>query len=385
MSNFVKPVHFQLLCKSVQVHKTNALREAEQLLSNNPVDWEEILLRAEINAVKPQLQKLLKQISPGLVPTYILEKLHTANRENLYQQLQNIAEYLQVKKMLDVAGIPAILFKGFSLANDFYDNLADRESVDVDLFIHPSDLEKIKPLMRQRGYVAEEPLEQLTDEFIFRELCEYNFDKYAGERRIFHIEFHWRLSMAVFGMDISLAELQPQVITRFIQHTPVPVFSPSAHLLLVIMHHGGKDQFLQLKQVLDISKILDKENLIDWNWVTGTAEKYHVEKVLFVAINLCSKLTGTTIPPVMLQKVRSKEINLLARNRISRMTGKKDRKENVWVLFDDFLFRLRTRNNLSLRAKMVSYEIRKNFLPGMIPKKFHRFLLNKKIRKAAVN
>jgi hypothetical protein len=320
-----------------------------------------------------------------LVPSHILEKLNTANRENLYQQLQNIAEYLRVKEKLDAAGIPAILFKGFSLANDFYENLADRESLDVDLFIHPTDLEKIKPFMRQRGYVAEEPLEQLTDEYIFRELCEFNFDKYSGGRRIFHFEFHWRLSMSVFGMDISLAELQPQVVSRLIQHHPVQVFSPSAHLLLAIMHHGGKDQFLQLKQVLDISKILAKENLIDWKWVTMTAEKYHVERVLLVAINLCSKLTGTPIPLVMLEKVSAAEIESLAHNRMRRMDNRNSRDESFNARLNDIYFRLRSRNDFRLQAKMISYEIRKNILPGMVPKKFHRFLLNNKIRKTAIN
>lgn len=91
--------------------------------------------------------------------------------------------------------------------------------------------------------------------------CVSTIDKYSGNSRIFHFEFHWRLSLTVFGMDISLADLQPQVVTCVIQHSEVPVFSPSAHLLLAIMHHGGKDQFAQLKQVLDISQILTKA---DW-------------------------------------------------------------------------------------------------------------------------
>ncbi len=174
MSNFLKSACFQLLCQSINVDKTNAVAGAERLLHDNPIDWEELFLRAEINAVKPQLQKLLKQLRPGLVPAQLLEKLQVASRENLYQQLQNIAEYFQVKEQLDSAGIPAVLFKGVALASDFYDNLADRESVDVDLFIHPADLERIKLLMGARGYVAEEPLAQLTDDFILRELCEYN-------------------------------------------------------------------------------------------------------------------------------------------------------------------------------------------------------------------
>jgi hypothetical protein len=380
----VTPVHFQLLCHSIEVDKTKALLNAKKLLKDHQVDWEELYLRAEMNAVKPQLHRLLKQFNPGLVPESFLEKLGLAVRENLFRQLQNTAEYFRVKEHLDAAGVTAVLFKGFSLATEFYENPADRESVDVDLFIDANDLDKVKPFMTQRGYVAEAPLDELTDTYIVEELCEYNFDRYSGEERIFHFEFHWRLSMTVFGMDITLAELQPQVTTGMIQHTTVLTFTPSAHLLLVIMHHGAKDQFLQLKQLLDVSRILLKEDLIDWQWVISNAEKYHVDKVLYVAINLASQLSETPIPLSIRQKVSSAEIDALARNRVSRMANRKDWEQSFANRLDDFYFQLKTRDNLKLQTGMIRHEIRRNILPGMIPKRFRGFFLDKKIRKKEV-
>jgi hypothetical protein len=380
----VKSVHFQLLCHCIEVDKTKALLKAEKLLMDHQVDWEEMYLRSEMNAVKPQLHSLLRQLSPGLVPASFLEKLGLAVRENLFRQLQNTAEYFRVKESLDVAGVTAVLFKGFSLATEFYGNPADRESVDVDLFIDSNDLDKIKPFMRQRGYVAEAPLDELTDAYIVEELCEYNFDRYSGEERIFHFEFHWRLSMTVFGMNITFAELQPQVTTGMIQHTTVPIFTPSAHLLLVIMHHGAKDQFLQLKQLLDVSRIVLKGDLIDWQWVVSNAEKYHVDKVLYVAINLASKLSGTPIPMSIRGKVSSREIDALARNRISRMANRKDWEQSFANRLDDFYFQLKTRDDLKLQAGMIRHEIRRNILPGIVPKRFRGFFLDKKIRKKKI-
>ncbi len=385
MSLPVNSSHFQLLCNSIQPDQNKVLADTEKLLKQQKIDWEEIYLRAEMNAIRPQLYNLLKQLSSGLVPEPFIEKLGLAVRENLFHQLQNTAEYFQVKEQLEAAGVTAVLFKGFSLATEFYENPADRESVDVDLFIDANDLDKIKPFMRQRGYVAEAPLDELTDTYLVEELCEYNFDRYSGEERIFHFEFHWRLSMTVFGMNIDLPELEPQLTTGVIQHKTVPTFTPSAHLLLVIMHHGAKDQFLQLKQVLDVSRILFKEELIDWQWVISNAEKYHVDKVLYVAINLASRLSGTNIPGVILQKVSSNEIESLARNRLKRMANKKDREQSFTNRWDDFYFQLKTRNDFKLQAGMIRHEIRRNILPGMVPKKFRGFFLDKKIRKKEVN
>jgi hypothetical protein len=381
MSIFLTSPYFELLCQSIQpVDTDNALERAEEIISHNVIDWEELYERADMNAVKPQLGRLLTKMPAQLVPASILKKLEAANRENLYLQLQNVSEYLKIKKQLDEVGIVAVPFKGFWLAGKFYDNLADRESVDVDLFINPGDIEKIKLIMFSRGYVAEDPLPELTDEYILNELCEYNFDQYNGDNRIFHFEFHWRISLQVYGLNITLDELQTQIINVTLQHTELKVFTPSANLLLAIMHHGGKDQFLQLKQVLDIVCILKQETGIDWEWVAGKAAKYNMEKLLYVSVKIASLLAGIAVPDQIKAKVNHKRILSLANNRISMMGERRSRGKNYLTMLNNFYFRIRSRSSAKLRIRMFVHEFRTEVLTQLVPKQFRHFFWNKKIR-----
>ncbi len=54
------------------------------------------------------------------------------------------------------------------------------------------------------GLSLHEALEELTDEYIFNELAEYNFDRYANDICLSHVEFHWRGSMTFYRMDIRI-------------------------------------------------------------------------------------------------------------------------------------------------------------------------------------
>ena len=390
MRNFFKTANFELLCQSIQLDNNpdtikDTLHKASNIIANNRIDWDELYLRAEINCIKPQLWRLLHKISSPAIPEKIILKLATENRENLYKQLQNVSEYFQIKKLLDEAGIPAIPFKGFWLAHAFYGNLADRESVDVDLFIHPCDVGKIKAIMLQRGYVPEEPLSQLKDDYILNELCEYNFDMYEGKTRIYHFEFHWRVSLNVYGMNINLNELQSHVKIGTLQHKELNIFTPSANLLLAIMHHAGKDQLLQLKQVMDIAFIIKKHPDIDWEWVIKKVEKYTMENLLYVSVKMASILTGIKIPAIINEKANSTFILRLVNNRISMIEEKKDRDESFKRIINNWYFQLRSRSSTKLKIRLILHECRKSILPQLIPKKIRHLFLNKKIRTSPVN
>ena len=126
-----------------------------------------------------------------------------AVQDNLVRQLRYVAEFFQIRDWLEKEGIIVIPYKGFWLGEDIYGNLADRESGDIDLFIDWNELEKIKAIMTQKGYLLHEALTGLTDDYIFNELAEYNFDKYSGDICISHVEFHWRSSMTFYRIGIS--------------------------------------------------------------------------------------------------------------------------------------------------------------------------------------
>ena len=57
-------------------------------------------------------------------------------------------------------------------------------------------------------------------------------------------------------MGIRLNDLSDQVTAGTFQGQELEVFTPSAQMLLSLLHHGGKDRFALLKQVNDIAMLM---------------------------------------------------------------------------------------------------------------------------------
>jgi hypothetical protein len=353
---------FQILLLSLRISdQPGAVSEARRIIEGNQIDWEDLYRRADIHSVKPQLSKLLGEISPSLVHESFKEKINDACRQNLFNQLRYADEFFRIKCTLEKAGIQIIPFKGFWLAQDAYGNLADREGLDVDVFARLSDLGRIRELMETAGYTVETAFQPFKIEEVTERSQEYNFDRIVDGVSAFHIEFHWGICPPQYGLNISLEELQSQTVTGNIQGSELLLFTPSAHLLLVILHHGGKDRFTRLKQVCDVARLIGRHEDIDWAWVVGTARRFNAEKLVYTGIRLAEMLTGVKVPAEVSVKANARGIRRLAGNRVKALMMNTGRMNATVFNFNNWLFRMRTRTGLKTRIKLTTATVRAVF------------------------
>ena len=249
---------FRLLLLACKIADAGtAVDQAGKIIGETRIEWEDLYKRACFHRVEPQLSALLEKISPSpVVPGSITEELKSSVQANLVGQIRYVAEFFRIREWLDNENIAVIPYKGFWLGESAFGNLADRVSSDIDLFIDLRDLDKVRQIMKGKGYSGHESLEELTDDYIHSELAEYNFDRYEDGICQAHVEFHWRSAMSFYRMGITLDDLRPQIQRGMLQGREVYVFSPAANLLLVVMHHGGKECYIQLRQILDIAHII---------------------------------------------------------------------------------------------------------------------------------
>jgi hypothetical protein len=346
---------FNLLLQAIRLYDPEATaREAEKIISGNEVDWEYLYAVANVHSVKPQLAKLIGKISTEMIPSGFRERLNDAYRQNLFNQLNYVDDFFKVRNFLEDAGIQIIPFKGFWLAQDAYGNLADRESQDVDVFVNIQDLERIKFLMTENGFLEEETYKKLTVEEIKSRFQEYNFDRMEGDKSRFHIEFHWGICPPAYGMGIRLEDLGAEIMREKFHGQEIQIFTPGAHVLLVLMHHAGKDRFIQLKQVYDIARILEKHEYIDWKWVISEAKRFNAEQLIYVGVNLAAALTGVAIPGEIRAQTESEKIDRLSKNRIRSMIRPRDQWHNIASNYTNWLFRMNTRTGLKTRIKITA-------------------------------
>lgn len=360
---------FSLLLQSLRLDDpAAALRKAEGIIGCQIIDWNDLLDRAEEHSIGPQLESLLNKVTSP-VPDFVKEKLNSDNRENLLRQLRSITEYFRIKKSLDEHHITAIPFKGFWMAHDMYGNLADRVSCDVDLFFDIKDFEKVFELMILNGYSPEISASTKLIKKLKKVSAEFNYEKFDVENKIFHFEYHWKIGSTAHSMEISYDDLASQVVTQYFQDQELRVFSPSAHLLLAVMHHGGKDSFVKLKHILDFGKILTKYKDIDWDWLITMAKRYDVEKLLYLGVKLASLLTGIDVPEPIRAEVNTPEICALAENRIKAMEKTQGYGVGTFFYSNQLLFQLRTRTRFRVKAQLVAMGIKLVINSRIVPKK----------------
>lgn len=381
MNDLFRSSEMKFLHQAVRIDdEGSAISEAGNIISNERIDWDGLFSRADFHRIIPQVSSLLNKLSDDPVPQRIIDRFTEAYRENIYRQLRNASEYFRVKDELDKIGITAIPFKGLWLANDVYGSLGDRDSSDIDLFIGIDDLGRVKSVMKDLGFKVQDTLAKLTEEYILGELAEYNFNNYSGDERISHFEYHYRMGLRSYRMDINMDDLRSQIINGSLQSRELKVFSPAANLLLAVMHHGGKDQYIKLKDILDIALIIRKHNDIDWKWLLNTAEKFKVKKLIFLGIRLASDITGIRVPPEISEQVGKASVAMLAAGRIRRMEVPVEK----WYTFDDelkgWLFKIRSRDGFSTKMQLSYYTLRKILLPRMVPQNIRTLFFNKSIR-----
>ena len=381
MKEFFGVPEMDLLRQSVRVDDPDAaLTEAESIIIQGQVSWPDLYDRADFHCIRPQLGSLLRKMPRGIVPEEVLSRLEEANRQNLFQQLQNTGEFFAIKERLERAGITMVPFKGFWLAHDVYGNIGDRESSDLDLYIDVNDIEAIKPLMTDMGFRVQESLTGLREEYIFKELAEYNFNRWTDDGvRLSHIEFHWRMGLRPYGMNIRMADLRSQAVAASIQGREFLALTPEANLLLAVMHHGGKDRYIRLKNILDIARLVHKYENLDWPWILDTARRFSVEKLVFLGVFMASLLTGIEIPSKISHKTKSGDIRRIARNRFRRMALP----VNKWYTYSDellgWIFKIRSRDGLKIKLQLGYYTLRKIVIPGMVPLRWRHYFFNKSI------
>lgn len=345
---------FELLLLSLRADVSGTAERAELLIRQFSPDFDGLLRRAALHCVRPQLAALFGQLSPDIVPDRVLAELDEACRRNLLNQMNYVAEFFRVRELLGREGIRMIPFKGFWLGHEAYGNIADRESLDVDVFTDESHLERIKELMTGAGYSEEADYHGLTLPQIREQFQEYTFEKIEDGVSTFRIEFHWGICPPDYLMGVRLEDLSDHITDGTFQGRELEVFTPSAQMLLSLLHHGGKDRFALLKQVNDIAMLMKKGGEIDWQWLVKVLRRLHAEPLLYVALSLAASAAGGDVPRELEERVNRGRIRRMADDRMKVMARSPGKWSSAAVNSGNWLFRMRSRTGLMTRMRLTA-------------------------------
>src|SRR5262249_1356176 len=114
------------------------------------VAWPAVLEIAERHGLIPLLHHVVGT-SDGL-PSEVARELKGRHQSNLHKSLFLARELIRIADRLDECGIEFLPYKGITLAEEAYGDMALRQSGDIDLLVRPADFAKAREAVAALGY-----------------------------------------------------------------------------------------------------------------------------------------------------------------------------------------------------------------------------------------
>jgi hypothetical protein len=266
-----------VLCASPMRDDIRSARIA--YLRRQPLDWDRLDDLASYHRLAPLLHWELKTLDAGF-------------QENLKNSLLLTRELVRVIDLLESKEIPALPFKGPTLALAAYHNLALRSFCDLDILVTREDVWRVRDLLQSIGYTAKVPVKPgLESAFLhsYDELVMYG----PGNETL--LEIHWAFVPPHFSFDLDFLNCWERRVQIPLANRTLPALHPE-DLLLVLCVHGSKHCWSHLGLVCDIAWLLTSQP-VDLPPLLERARSLGVQRMLLLALALASRIFNIPVQP----------------------------------------------------------------------------------------
>jgi hypothetical protein len=255
-----------------------------------PIRWKPLSDLAERHGALPLLYQALLQIEDA-VPAEQLRTLQQAFQTNLHKALFLSRELIRILDCLSGASLEVMPYKGLALAEAIYGDIALRQAGDIDLLIHPQDLQRIRDVVRELGYRPNWSLSEVEQQAYMQSGYECAFDGTAGPNLL---EVQWAIHPRFYAIDFDMNGLFERAVTVTVAGRPLKTPSPE-DLFLVLSAHAAKHVYGRIVWLCDLAQLMSLPAL-DWNWIGTQAKDLGMVRILHVTMRAANRLLGAAIP-----------------------------------------------------------------------------------------
>jgi hypothetical protein len=265
----------------------------ERLIDLPINEWEDLLAAAGRHSLLPLLYHTLKPVLEKIdPPSEVLEKMKRIYLASAARNMRLYHELGQVLKGCSEATIPVILLKGAHLAEFVYKDIALRPMSDIDILVEKSHLGRMKDVLIALGYImSREEMGQSQEHLA-------PFRKQGATS----IEVHYHIAVPPISLWIDIGKLSERARSVKLEGIEATTLAPNDLLLHLCLHasiHHGFDN--GVRPLFDIAYMIERyHGEIDWEDLIDIGQRWHLDRVLSIMLDLTIKITGATIPDRML-------------------------------------------------------------------------------------
>ena len=278
-----------------------AHNDGDQTLDDPAAGWEAMVELAVQHRVAPLLYRVLETHPHWTVPPATRAIAEAQARALEHSNRQLTAELLQVLDTLDDAGVRCAPFKSPELAALLYGDPTLRPVRDLDVLVHPEDLSQAIDALVQRGAVLHPRLSPAQMASYRRTDCQVWMEM-GGTRTC--VELHWAFREALYRFPLGAPEVLARTVETPLLGRSVPCLTRE-DLLLVLSIHGAKHGWDELKNLVDIHRLL--EGPLQGPEIVRAANRLGCTRLLCVAAAFSSGVLGTRLPEWVMALIAADE------------------------------------------------------------------------------
>ena len=318
---------FELLLCCARREMDSPARERLLRLLQQPLDWPSLLKRAGHHGVIPLLSHNLKSAFPGLIPAAVLEQFENYALAIAGRNLFMTHELVKILDLFQAHGIPAIPFKGPSLALYAYGKLSYRSFVDLDILVERKDFSRAKGILLDLGYRGDFSLAPPQEERFLRTHHEYPMVRKDGKVQV---ELQWGVTPRDFSFLFPMEPLWGRLREMDFEGRKILAFAP-ADLLLALCLHGAEHCWERLIWVCDLAEMMRTNRGMDWEGLIGGTNRLGCSRILLLGLFLARELLEANLPePVWNLCLADESLKKLAVDVEERLRSKEARSPSLF-------------------------------------------------------
>jgi hypothetical protein len=226
------------------------------------------------------------------VPEPILEEFKSLYIANTLWNLKLQKELQKIIALLSGAGIPVIPFKGPTLAEEAYGDIALRQFSDLDILVpRGRAVDAVKTLV-QAGYVTDYSKPESRFPTLVKATNDIPFEA-PGSGIL--IELHW----VFFHKRDAYPFVEPDAFQK-VKVSGGGVVGKyrlsDEENLVMLCAHGTRHSWEQLKWVVDVAEFVEKKQGLDWEKALALADRCRAKGALLLGVSLGVKMCGCSCP-----------------------------------------------------------------------------------------
>jgi len=288
------PEAYELIRVCLSHRSDAARREAVQSFLDSGVDWDTVQRKARWHRVLPLFFRALKDLLGPERPSSLCEQAREHRRGVRIQNTFVAQELGRVHRRFEEDGLPLLAMKGPVLAQAAYGDIALRQSADADVAIPGDQFSEADRLLRDLGY--EHAVKRKGMSGWRASLSRYLDGQWEFTRgNTFTLDVHTRLMPPGYSFPPDFHPFWDRACpVRLADDVVVQGFSPEDRLL-VLVHHGIKNQWRALRHVADVAAVVQGDD-INWELLCGRAETMNATRALGLGLRMAHDLLGTSLP-----------------------------------------------------------------------------------------